>query len=96
MEQKHNTHAYVDNGVRWLLSQYEQTVRIFCDGESRVYDIPEKVVDFKCENEYVYIHVEGGNFYQFKFEVSKFLVGDIFDKDNEFVDSFASHVFGED
>jgi hypothetical protein len=73
-----------------------QNVQVFCDGESRTYTIPEKIIDAKPRNEYVIINVEGGKYYQFKFEVDKFLVGDIYDENDEFVDSFASYVFGED
>ena len=89
--------SYADTDVRWLLnvSREKQSVQVFCDGESRTYDIPEKITDFKVEDEYCFIHVEG-RFYQFKFELDKFLVGDIYSEDGEFLDTFANHVFGED
>ena len=89
--------SYADTDVRWLLSvsREKQNVQVFCDGESRTYDIPEKITDFKVEDEYCFIHVEG-RFYQFKFELDKFLVGDIYSEDGEFLDTFANHVFGED
>jgi len=88
--------SYADSNVRWLLSLDGQEVQVFCDGESRTYDIPEKVKDFKVEDEYVFIYVEGGKYYQFKFEFDKFLVGDIYKNDGEFLDTFACHTFGED
>ncbi len=87
--------SYADTDVRWLLALDGQNVQVFCDGESRTYDIPEKITDFKVEDEYCFIHVEG-RFYQFKFELDKFLVGDIYSEDGEFLDTFANHVFGED
>ena len=91
--------SYADSNVRWLLnvSREEQEVQVFCDGESRTYDIPEKITDFKVEDEYCFVYVEGGKFYQFKFEEDKFLVGDVFrTSTGEPLDSFACHVFGED
>jgi len=47
------------------------------------------------EKEYVYITVENTDVYQFKFEQGAFLVGDIIDRDGEFKDAFACHVYGE-
>ena len=89
--------SYMDSDVRWLLSLDGQEVQVFCDGESRMYDIPEKIIDFKVEDEYCFVYVEGGKFYQFKFEEDKFLVGDVFrTSTGEPLDSFACHVFGED
>jgi len=86
--------SYADTNVRWLLSLDEQNVQVFCDGESRMYTIPEPVTDFRVEDEYVFIHVDG-KFYQFKFELDKFLVGDIYTNDGEFLDTFACHTFGD-
>jgi len=90
------TFHYTNSNVRWLMSIDGQNVQVFCDGESRTYTIPEKINRVEQNDEYVFIYVEGGNYYQFKFEVDKFLVGDIYDENDEFVDSFASFVFGED
>jgi len=87
--------SYADSDIRWLLALDGQNVQVFCDGESRMYSIPEPVTEFQVEDEYVFIHVEG-KFYQFKFEVDKFLVGDIYSKDGEFLDTFACHTFGDD
>ena len=87
--------SYMDSDVRWLLSLDGQEVQVFCDGESRTYDIPEKVIDFKVEDEYCFVYVEGGKFYQFKFEEDKFLVGDVFTNEGEHLDAFACHTFGE-
>ena len=88
--------SYMDMNVRWLLALDDQNVQVFCNGESRTYSIPEPVTDFKVEDEYCFIYVEGGKFYQFKFETDMFLVGDIYDNDGEFLDTFACHTFGED
>jgi hypothetical protein len=88
--------SYINHNVRWLLALNDQNVQVFCDGESRLYSIPEPVIDFKVEDEYVFIYVEGGNYYQFKFECDRFLVGDIFDKDGNHLDCFACHTFGEE
>ena len=95
--------SYADSNVRWLLnvSREEQQVQVFCDGESRIYDIPEKIIDFKVEDEYCFIYVDDGvegegRFYQFKFETDKFLVGDIYrTSTGDFIDTFACHTFGE-
>ena len=86
--------SYMDSDVRWLLALDGQNVQVFCDGESRMYDIPEKIIDFKVEDEYCFIYVEG-KYYQFKFETDKFLVGDIFTNEGEHLDAFACHTFGE-
>lgn len=91
--------SYADTDVRWLLavSREEQSIQVFCDGESRTYDIPAKIIDFNVEDEYCFVYVETGLTYQFKFECDKFLVGDIYrTSTGEFQDTFASHVFGED
>lgn len=90
-----NQHTYTADNVRWLLSLDDQNVQVFCDGESRMYSIPEPIIEFQAEDEYVFIYVEG-KFYQFKFEVDKFLVGDIYRENGEFLDTFANHVFGDE
>lgn len=73
-----------------------QEIQVFCDGESRRYTISEKISKTNRNYEYLYIFVEGGKVYQFKFEENKFLVGDVFHAEGEHLDSFACHVFGED
>ena len=88
--------SYADSDVRWLLALDGQNVQVFCNGQSRMYVIPEPVTEMKVEDEYVYIHTKEGNYYQFKFEFDMFLVGDIYTKDGEFVDTFACHTFGDD
>ena len=87
--------SYADSDVRWLLALDGQNVQVFCDGESRMYTIPEPVTEMKVEDEYCFIYVEG-KYYQFKFEFDKFLVGDIFDNEGNHLDTFAHHVFGEE
>ena len=61
-----------------------------------MYRIEEPVMKIEHDTEYVRLYVEGNKFYQFKFEVDNFLVGDIFTNEGEHLDSFAAHVFGEE
>lgn len=97
MKKTYNYTRKESNGnTRWLMSIDGQNVQVFCNGESRTYTIPEKILKTNRNYEYVYIFVEGGKVYQFKFEVNKFLVGDIFDAEGEHLDTLASFVFGED
>lgn len=85
------------NKERWLMTiGFDNKVSITCNGETREYSIPEPITNIEHDTEYVFLYVEGGNFYQFKFEVENFLVGDLFNKDGEHLNDFASHVFGED
>lgn len=88
--------SYMDTNVRWLLSLNDQEVQVFCNGLSRTYDIPEPVTDFKVEDNYVFIYVESGNCYQFKFEEDMFFVGDIFDAQDEFIEEFACWSFADE
>jgi hypothetical protein len=66
--------------------------------ETRQYGLPDSlnIKSVEHSREYVYINADDGGFYQFKFEEGDFLVGDIFDKNGEHINSFASWVFGED
>jgi len=90
--------SYMDSDVRWLLVLDEQEVQVFCNGMSRIYDIPEPVKDFKVEDNYVFIYVDDPevSFYQFKFEEDMFFVGDKFDANDEHVGDFACHAFSDD
>jgi len=90
------TFTYINSDTRWLLLLDGQNVQVFCNGESRTYTIPEPVISFNVGVEYFFINVEGKKFYQFKFEVDKFLVADIFTNDGKHLGEFASHVFGEE
>jgi len=87
---------YTEKGTknRWIMSIDGQEVQIFCDGELRKYTIPEEIESIEQKNEYIFINVQYGFFYQFKFEESKFLVADIYDE-NGFIKTFGCHVFGE-
>ena len=77
----------------------DKSVKVICQGESRIYDILETIIFTEQKDEYVYLYVNnamyGDMFYQFKFEEDCFLVGDIFKKNGEHIKEFASHVFGE-
>jgi len=81
-----------------MIVQEDGTVIVTKDDETRTYDIPEDVRDVVEEDNYVFIYVDDVEikFYQFKFEVDDFLVGDTFDQDDEFLNTFACHVFGEE
>lgn len=91
---------YTNGNVRWLLSIKGNKVTVTCQGETRIYNLEENIItNTDQDNEYVFIFVEKDEkplFYQFKFEEDCFLVGDKYDSDSEFIDSFASHVFGEE
>jgi len=81
----------------WRMSiTFDGEVTVTKDDESRMYSIPEPITRIEHDTEYVFLYVESKKFYQFKFEVDEFLVGDIFQEDGEHIDSFASHVFNED
>ena len=88
------------NNERWLMTiGFDNKVTVTCNGETRIYQIPESINITKIEHdtEYVYLYVESGKFYQFKFEIDNFLVGDIYrTSTGEFLDTFAHHVFGEE
>jgi len=85
------------NQERWLMTiGFDNEIQVFCNGESRMYSIPEPITRIEHDTEYVFLYVEGGKFYQFKFEVNNFLVADIFTNEGEHMDDFASHVFNED
>ena len=85
------------NNERWLMSiSFDNVITVTCNGEKGTYNIPEKIIKIEHDTEYVFIYVEGKKYYQFKFEIDYFLVGDIFTTDGEHLDTFASHVFGED
>ncbi|GAG93729.1 unnamed protein product [marine sediment metagenome] len=71
-------------------------IDVFCCDEQRGYQIPEQIEKLEQKDEYVYVYVSGGDFYQFKFEEGNFLVGDKFDKDSIYLESFSCHVFGEE
>jgi len=87
------------NNDRWVMSiDFEGNVHIICNGDGRQYKITEPITKIEHDTEYVFLYVDDPRikFYQFKFEVEAFFVGDTFDKDDEHLDTFASHVFGED
>ena len=85
------------NNERWIITiGFDNEVIVISNGERRTYTIPDKILKIQHDTEYVLLYVEGYKFYQFKFEINNFLVGDIFKNNGEHLDSFASHVFGED
>jgi len=82
----------------WMMFVDVETssVKVVKDGESRRYHLGNKIVNTIQEGEYVDIHVENGNFYSFKFEIDDALIADIYDSNEEFVDTFACYYFGEE
>ena len=89
--------SYADVNVKWVMIVLKdsQKVMVFCDGELRYYDIDRPFVKMVHEDQYVYIYTDV-NIYQFKFEDSRFLVGDVLDFDFEHLEEYAMHVFHED
>jgi len=82
---------------KWKLTiDFNNQITVAKNKEKRVYDLKHKVIKVETGDEYVYLEIEGGGFYQFKFEENSFLVGDLFDKDSTHIDTVASHVFGEE
>lgn len=82
----------------WRAELRGKVLTISKDGEQRTYSIRQKnngIEHDKAFPEYFMIKTDGFN-YHFKFEVDNFFVGDKFSKDGEHIDSFASHVFGEE
>lgn len=82
---------YVDNTT--------STIEVIKDEETRFYDIKGPIVDSKQDEElkmYIDVHVKNGNFYQFKFDENNALIGDIYDKNSKFIDTFGCYYFGED
>lgn len=79
----------------WKVKIDGQLMTVIKNNETREYDLPEyESITVKDE----YITIQSKDFYtQFKMEEDSFFVGDKFDnEDDEFIDSVASHVFGED
>ena len=79
----------------WKLEVKEDTIEVTKSEETRIYDLSD-IVKVEHDTEYVTLTKFGGGSYQVKFEVDDFLVIDEFDKDDEFVDSIASYVFGKE
>ena len=88
---------YTGFDFNWLLTiNFNNELTVTKDGESWTYDLEYNITKITHDLEYVHMELEGGGFYQFKFEIDSFFVGDLYDKDGTHLDSFASHVFGEE
>ena len=84
----------VDN-VRWSVTLgFDDILTVECKDETREYQL-DPIVHIEHNKEYLFLYMEDKSFYQFKFEENLFFVGDIFDKDSEHIDTFASYVFDE-
>ena len=69
---------------------------IRANGEQREYQSPKPIKDTEQFNEYIFLNFENNEgMLQLKFEEKHTLIGDIFDNNEEFVDTFALHKFGE-
>ena len=82
----------------WVLyvDDKTSTVEVIKDEETRIYNIKGTIIESIQENEYIDIRIENGSFYSFKFEESGALIADIYDKNEEFLKTFACYYFGED
>ena len=73
------------------------TVVVIKDGETRIYDLIGPIIKVDQEDMYIDVYVENGNYYSFKFEESEnSLIGDIYDENDEHINSFALHCFAEE
>ena len=75
---------------------YDHKIVVKKLGEQREYDSPEPITNIEHDSEYVTLTLESNNFLQMKFEEDSFLVIDLFDVEGEHIESFGSHVFGEE
>ena len=83
------------DNVRWFATLgFDNILTVDCKNETREYQL-NPITKINHDNEYLNLYMEDNSFYQFKFEEGLFLVGDIFDKDGEHLDSFAAYVFDE-
>lgn len=81
---------------KMVVDEKNSTVEVTKCDESRIYNLNNQIVKTIQENEYVDIYVKNGNFFSFKFEVDDALIADIYDQNDEFVDTFACYYFGEE
>jgi len=73
------------------------TVEVIKDDEIRIYDLIGPIIKAEQEDEYIDVYVENGTYYSFKFEENdNSLIGDIYDENEEHVESFALHCFAEE
>jgi len=88
---------YNIGGHRWELVIGEFGFKVRVDqSEWRVYPLPPTISEIEHDAEYVTVRFEDKTFIQLKFEEEKFFVGDEYDSDGMFVDTFANWVFDED
>lgn len=86
--------THKSNDGLWELRVKFDSIAVRHLKEDRVYQL-DGIIDVSQAHEYVTLEIANGSYYQVKFEEGSFLVIDEFDKDDEFVDSIGSHVFGE-
>lgn len=81
----------------WTVLLIGKNLIVYKNEEQRTYTIKEKNngIEHKECSEYFYIRTDEGFYYQFKFEEDGGFVGDKFDDNDEFLDTFACFTFGE-
>jgi hypothetical protein len=79
----------------WEVVIEDNLLTVTKEGETREYTLPEHT-KIEQESEYIFVSLYNGNFIQYKMEDDDFFVGDLFTSDGEFIESVASHVFGEE
>jgi len=88
---------YEYKGWELWVSLNPSSIDVFKDNETRTYELPEPIIKIEQEDMYVDVYLKNGNYYSFKFEEKEnSLVGDIYDEDDEHIDSFAHHCFAEE
>ena len=86
----------IDN-VEWEMNIFKNnTISIKCNKLYQIYRIPENIEKIEQKDEYVFLYLTNGNYYQFKFSEDYNLFGDVFDSDDEWIDTFANENFVEE
>ena len=87
----------INKGKWGVIVTPENTVEVTRLKETRVYDLPSDIVNIKTnesDNDFQ-LTFKDETLFNFTFDEDN-LIGDHFDADDEHIDSFAMHTFGED
>jgi len=76
----------------WKLKLLKDHIEISFNPEARVYDIKDIVV-VKQNDNYVFLYKKDGSYYQIKFEEDAFLSIDLYDAEDDFVDTIGCWTF---
>jgi len=88
---------YEYKGWELTVNRITSTVEVIKDDETRIYDLLGPIIKSEQEEMYVDVYVENGTYYSFKMEEKEnSLIGDIYDGNEEHVESFALHCFAEE